>query len=118
MACLEIGSMVTTKQQRRKTEMAKNGIEKPKKSNHGKSIKEDSAGEAMATITANIAATKISIDTIDNEPIIDNTPTMAEERVPENSPTSLVNIYPNLNRKRNISKRFSCEAELVIMTTS
>ena len=87
---LEIGSMVTTKHQRRKTEMAKNGVEKPKKSNHGKSIKEESASEAMATITANIAATTISMDTIDNEPIIDNVSEVTEERVPEDTTSSLV----------------------------
>ena len=48
-----------------------------KKANNGQTIKTETASAAIAAITANIAATTLSINDIDNTPIIE------EERVPE-----------------------------------
>ena len=81
-----------TKFQQRKTTM---GARKTKKSSpknegeksestNGVTIKEEPASQAIATITANIAATSISVNKIDFTPIIEE-----EERTPEDT-TGLV----------------------------
>ena len=77
-----------TKFEQRKTAMTRrktaaksetDSVKNSKKVNNGQTIKNEPASAAIATITANIAATKISINDIDNTPIIE------EERVPEDN---------------------------------
>ena len=87
---------MVTKYEQRKTAMTrrkavtKNDSAKTKtdmkKSTNGPSMKNEAASTAMATITANIAATKISIDEIDHNPIIE------KERVPEENALVRINI--------------------------
>ena len=55
----------------------------------GTSIKTEQASEAIAAITANIASTSISINDIDNEPIINSD--QEEDRTPEES-SALVSL--------------------------
>lgn len=96
---------MVTKREKRKTEMAssKRQVAKvevlPEESN-GQSIKNDQASAAIAAITANIAATNISMADIDNDPIID------DEREPE-EPSSLVSKLVTLTRSLEF-KIFYC----------
>ena len=79
---------MVTKREMRKTQMKPkparttkttraNVPEKSEENDNGKSIKTETASNAIAAITANIAATSISMSNIDHTPIIE------EERVPE-----------------------------------
>ena len=76
-----------TKYAQRKTTMA-NSSKKSKRlapvsevepDSHGDSVNNDMASTAIANITANIAATSISVDDIDHQHIIE------EERTPEDT---------------------------------
>ena len=83
---------MVTKREIRKTQMKPKSArttrasapEETNKSN-GQSIKTENASNAIATITANIAATSISLKNIDHTPIIE------EERVPEDN--ALVSFF-------------------------
>ena len=94
---LEIGSeknMAPTKRQMRKTTMAIKGEkarqERKNEQSDGQTINDDLATNAIASITANIAATSISINKIDNEPIID------EDRLEENNSSLVRNTIASL----------------------
>ena len=81
-----------TKYEQRKTTMGSAMSRKSKRlapvpekneETHGNSVSDDAASTAIANITANIAATSISMTDIDLQPIIE------EERTPEDT-TALV----------------------------
>ena len=88
-----MGSVRKTKKPPRQSEVDKlfeveeSGVEKSESVTHGQTIKEEPASNAIANITANIAATSISMNNIDFTPII-----QAEERTPEDT-TGLVGAY-------------------------
>ena len=94
---------MVTKREKRKTDMAnsKRSVAKletvKEETDNGQSIKNEQASAAIATITANIAATNISIGDIDNEIIID------EERTPE-EPSALVGDLFSLKNGSTVNK--------------
>ena len=61
--------------------------------NDGQTVKSEPASAAIAAITANIAATSISINDIDHDPIINE----EEERTPEDTSALVSSLFKHTN---------------------